>query len=90
MGQHTLRNIVLIGTKLDLVQECQATREVKFEEAVEFAHKLGLAGVIETSSKCDEQSQTIDDLFFMTACLCQDHKSRNELARNWNVPRQSC
>jgi len=45
------QNIVLVGTKLDLVDGDPGRREVTFNEAVELAHKMGLGGVIETSSK---------------------------------------
>ena len=42
---------MLVGTKLHLIPTSK--REVTFKEAVEFANRLGLAGVVETSSKLE-------------------------------------
>jgi hypothetical protein len=50
---NTLNNIVLVGTKLDLVKKDKSRRQVTYEEAVKLAHKYGLAGVLETSAKED-------------------------------------
>lgn len=44
---------MLVGTKLDLVEKAIQKREVSYQEAVAFAQKYSLAGVIETSAKSD-------------------------------------
>lgn len=45
-----VNNIVLVGTKLDLVQTGKKEREVTYEEAVQFAKRMRVAAVVETSS----------------------------------------
>lgn len=81
-GPQVLKNIVLVGTKLDLVSKSK--REVTFKEAVDFANRLGLAGAVETSAKGENDQEyyqkDIDDCFFMCACSCID-KTRRELEK---------
>jgi hypothetical protein len=55
MSYEPRNNIILVGTKLDLVHRKESHRRkeknhVLFEEAIELAEKLRLAAVIETSS----------------------------------------
>lgn len=42
-------NIILVGTKLDLVKGNH--RQVSYDEGLNFAKKLNIAGFIETSAK---------------------------------------
>ena len=46
-----LKNIVLVGNKVDLAE---TRRKVSLEEAIRLAKRLGLAGVYETSAKFDD------------------------------------
>lgn len=56
-AERSLKNIVLVGTKLDLVEDHPEKREVSLQDAVDFANKFGLAGVVETSSKRDVEGK---------------------------------
>ena len=47
------RNVILVGTKLDLVRKDPAKREVEFHEAKALARKMRLAAAMEISSKED-------------------------------------
>ena len=71
-----LKNIVLVGTKSDLL--CEKDREVTFKEAVEFANQMGLSGVIETSSKLESEMQNIQDSFYICACKCVTKAEQQE------------
>jgi len=72
-----------VGSKLDLVNSNKKKREVPFEEAVEFAKKLNLAGVLETSAKDAEpagvNANAIQDCFLMAAVTCFDHSLNHNL-----------
>ena len=72
-----VHNIVLVGTKVDLVQRNPERRQVSFHQAVEFAYKYRLAGVVETSSKYNH-AQGIDEAFGICAinCVDQGHHQR--------------
>jgi small GTP-binding protein len=59
-----LNNIILVGTKSDLVRSGQKKREVDLSEAIAFARQNRLKGVVETSAKDDEH---LDDCFFISA-----------------------
>jgi hypothetical protein len=45
------KNVILVGTKLDMIKEDESLRKVTFDEALNLARKLNLISVIETSSK---------------------------------------
>ena len=77
-GLQMLKNIVLVGTKADLLSE--QPRQVSFKEAVEFANKMGLAGVLETSSKTEEELPNIEDSFYICACNCVNKAQRQQEA----------
>lgn len=62
-----LRNIILVGTKSDLVRSGEKKREVSLLEAIAFAKANSLSAVIETSAKDDEN---LDDCFFISAINC--------------------
>jgi len=55
--------MVLMGTKLDIVEAIEAKRQVTLEEARSMAAVKHLAGAIETSAKADKNiSETFFDL----------------------------
>lgn len=53
VGEENRRNVILVGTKLDLVKKNPEKRQVEFKEAKALAAKLKLAAVTELSSKED-------------------------------------
>lgn len=57
------KNVVLIGTKLDLVIKDESRREVQFEEALRLARRLNCSAFIETSSKDEQTMGVLDGLF---------------------------
>jgi GTPase SAR1 family protein len=73
-----LKNIVLVGTKTDLLSD--HPRQVTFKEAIEFANKMGLAGVLETSSKLEHEKSNIEDSFYICACNCVSKEKREKEA----------
>ena len=44
------RNVILVGTKLDIVRKKESKREVLFTDALKLAEKLNLYAVVETSA----------------------------------------
>jgi len=74
-----LKNIVLVGTKVDLPQK----KKVQFSEAIVMCEKYGLAGCVETSSRSDKTKlaenlfDDLNDAFFMAACNCVDQTTRD-------------
>jgi GTPase SAR1 family protein len=69
------KNIILVGTKLDLVDQDESLRAVDYEEALHLGKKLNLSSVIETSSKNTEILGSIDDIndvFSICALNCFD------------------
>ena len=65
------RNIILVGNKTDLEYQ----RQVNFEEAVQLAKQLNLAGCLETSAKDNSQ---VDEAFFVAVSNAMDYKNRLE------------
>lgn len=62
-----------MGTKLDLVRTGAKEREVTYEEAVQFAKRMKVAAVVETSVKDEAKGASdIDDVFYISACKCFD------------------
>lgn len=57
------KNVVIIGTKLDLVIKDESLRQVSFEEALAMARRLNCAAFIETSSKDEKTMGVLDGLF---------------------------
>ena len=65
-----------------------------YEEAVKFAHRFGLAGIIEVSSKKDlelkepncnrEEFQSINDCFYISAVNCIDRQEIFEKLKEKN------
>jgi hypothetical protein len=64
------KNVILVGTKLDIVKKDPSKRAVTSEEALALAKKLNLYSFIETSAQ--DQVQEIDDTFGMCAINCYD------------------
>ena len=65
--QKPLKNIILVGTKLDLVKSGESQREVQMSEAIQFVKINNLSAVIETSAKDD---LFISDCFYISAINC--------------------
>ena len=58
---------------------------------MEFANQMGLAGVIETSSKSDHELKNIQDSFYICACNCvsrarQEEQLQKSLAMEKQAP----
>jgi hypothetical protein len=53
LSEENRRNVIVVGTKLDLVRKNPSLREVGFHEAKQLARRLKLAAVTELSSKDD-------------------------------------
>lgn len=76
-----LKNIVLVGTKVDLPQK----KKVAFSEAIALCEKYGLAGCVETSSRVDKTKladnlfEDLNDAFYMAAVNCVDQTTRDLL-----------
>ena len=69
-------NIVLIGTKLDLVSKTPKNRAVPYSVAYELAQKLNLSGFFEMSSKTSNKCD-IDDCFMTGVIQCiEEAKAR--------------
>ena len=45
---------------------------------MEFANQMGLAGVIETSSKLESEMENIQDAFYICACNCVSKAKEEE------------
>ena len=91
------RNVILVGTKLDLVRSDPAKRQVEFSEAKELARKLKLAAAMEISSKEDTQlgekdwgMTEVSACFLMTALfsyknqVAEMKRARILAAKNYN------
>lgn len=80
------RNVVLVGTKLDIVMRDESKRQVKFKDALALATRLNLAGVVETSAKESNKTvgmmEDINDCFMITATSCFDFLNRQKLMNN--------
>ena len=79
-----------MGTKSDLISG-QMKREVSFQEAIDFAKRQGLGGVLETSAKSDPNSC---DCFLMAAARCTDFENavqmrKTHIQQNFNGLRYS-
>ena len=77
------QNIILVGTKLDLVHKDERQRKVKFEEALALARKLNCSAFIETSAKDDKTMGVIDglnDCFLICALNCYENSLRTHMA----------
>ena len=73
------KNVILVGTKLDLVQKDESLRQVSFEEGLTLARRLNCAAFIETSSKDDKTIGVMDglnDSFLICAVNCYDMTMR--------------
>ena len=46
-NQDILKNVIIVGTKVDLYSK----KVVKFSEVIELCKKMGLAGCVETSAR---------------------------------------
>lgn len=66
-------NVILVGTKLDLVKQNPALRRVSFQEAKNFSRRLGLAACLEISSKEEEETEAkltdVSQCFLMSALI---------------------
>ena len=59
----TRLNVILVGTKLDLVKQNPSKRQVKFAQALKLANEYSLAGAMEvTSLTVDDPSKTFDSM----------------------------
>ena len=56
-------NVVLVGTKVDLLDNHEQNRQVTSIEAQNFAEKMNLAGFIELSTKLPEYKEEVNDCF---------------------------
>lgn len=64
------RNVILVGTKLDIVRNRESKREVLFTDALKLADRLNLYAAVETSAQDDIEE--INNLFSMCAINCFD------------------
>ena len=72
--EKVVRNVILVGTKLDVVKQVPSKRQVDFQEAKRLAKKLNLSAVLEISSKEEQwtgNGKAITDVAscFMMAAL---------------------
>ena len=70
------KNIVLIGTKLDLVDKRKKKRMVSHGEGVELGQRMNLAGFMEVSSINSPKAE-IADCFMICAIHCIDETQNN-------------
>lgn len=78
-GMGPPKNVVIVGTKLDLVLKDESLRKVKHEEGMDLARRLNCAAFIETSSKDDKTMGVLDGLFdgFLICALnCYENSIR--------------
>ena len=79
------KNVVLVGTKLDLVLKDESQRKVSFEEALALARRLNCAAFIETSSKDEKTLGILDGLFdsyLICALNCYENSIRVQAMMN--------
>ena len=79
------KNVIICGTKLDLVRKNESLREVQFEEALDLAKRLNCCALIETSSKDDktmEIVESLNDCFLISAFNCYETSQRRPKAED--------
>jgi len=69
-------NIVLVGTKLDLVDKSPKNRKVPYAVAYELAQKLNLSAFYEVSSKTSKKFD-INDCFATCVIQCIEEVNAN-------------
>ena len=72
MFEEQSNNILLVGTKLDLVVDGVKEREVSYSEGLSLAERLNLVQFIE-ASPLSSPKEDIEDIFIIPSMYCIDH-----------------